>query len=678
MLRAGENIRLQVLSSWRNLPESLEARVVRYVADGATSSVYEVEVDRQVGATDAVRSRAALKVLRTAVANVDHEVVALGNVEVDGVCRLWGLVRLPSGGTALLLAFVDGENLSEILAAAPLSTRDTLTLGKRLFEILRHLHDVPLVAGEGYLAHGDIKPGNIIVPRQGGVLQFGRATLIDFGGARIRRLYDAKYDDDGPLVGTPGYMPRGQIEGRLNDLRKSDVFAAGVVLYRCLCSSLPWRPFATDWASPRRLALELDQIMAQRGPAQIPLRQLPPWRKRGAWKRFFERVLAGGEESHIPDAKAALAWLRGVETDRAPARWLTAGVFVTGCLATSSVEGFSRWGPCPAGSARCAGVCTSIGRQGSCPISQTCQATGCGCAEKLRLVPDTRTCVDVTSNAAHCGELYRACTEKQACRKGQCVCGGRTVLCSGVCLEPKFFEDNSEHCGACGNACTSKEQCVNGNCRNKCNLGGRVECSGECVDLQSDCRHCGACDRHCRLGEYCVNGKLECREGFDRDPGGVCRDTLSDEMWCGRGPGKIRCSSTQRCSNGQCVCPPGLRALGGAICIDPTTDERSCGAAAVACAEGEVCRAGQCTCPAGFRRTASGCQRLCGGAVCPPRMVCHGDVCVSICGEGLTRCSGSCIDASSDPNNCGSCRHACATGSCVGGSCETASATEEQ
>jgi hypothetical protein len=52
---------------------------------------------------------------------------------------------------------------------------------------------------------------------------------------------------------------------------------------------------------------------------------------------------------------------------------------------------------------------------------------------------------------------------------------------------------------------------------------------------------------------------------------------------------------------------------------------------------------------------------------CPPGQRCSGGTC---CPPNLTGCYGTCVDLSSDPNNCGACGQSCATCSpCVGGTC---------
>jgi hypothetical protein len=50
--------------------------------------------------------------------------------------------------------------------------------------------------------------------------------------------------------------------------------------------------------------------------------------------------------------------------------------------------------------------------------------------------------------------------------------------------------------------------------------------------------------------------------------------------------------------------------------------------------------------------------------------VCSAGSCTLNCGSGYTNCSGSCVDLSSDPYNCGSCGRPCASDeACSGGSC---------
>ncbi len=92
--------------------------------------------------------------------------------------------------------------------------------------------------------------------------------------------------------------------------------------------------------------------------------------------------------------------------------------------------------------------------------------------------------------------------------------------------------------------------------------GGRMNCSGTCVDLQTDVNHCGSCNAQpcagmCQSGLCCTGGKTNC--------GGTCVDLSSDDKHCGACTGAtIDCTQmafvTAHCRSGVC------RLADGAIC----------------------------------------------------------------------------------------------------------------
>lgn len=82
------------------------------------------------------------------------------------------------------------------------------------------------------LVHRDIKPGNVIFTRSGGlkVADFGLAKAVD-------RL--APVTQHGKVIGTPAYMSPEQTRG--DDVgTQSDIFSLGVVAYELICSHRPF------------------------------------------------------------------------------------------------------------------------------------------------------------------------------------------------------------------------------------------------------------------------------------------------------------------------------------------------------------------------------------------------------------------------------------------------------
>jgi eukaryotic-like serine/threonine-protein kinase len=71
------------------------------------------------------------------------------------------------------------------------------------------------------IVHRDIKPGNIMVTRDGTV------KVVDFG---IARMMDTSKTQTGVLLGTLTYMSPQLVKGERAD-KRSDIWAVGVVCY---------------------------------------------------------------------------------------------------------------------------------------------------------------------------------------------------------------------------------------------------------------------------------------------------------------------------------------------------------------------------------------------------------------------------------------------------------------
>ena len=115
-------------------------------------------------------------------------------------------------------------------------------------------------------------------------------------------------------------------------------------------------------------------------------------------------------------------------------------------------------------------------------------------------------CVNLTSDAQHCGACGNACPEGIACVAGACACPGQTELCEGACVDTG---SNPQHCGSCGVACDPGAVCSNGMCVASCDPG-LEQCGESCVDTLSDPLHCGGCDMPCEVGLECVDGSCSC------------------------------------------------------------------------------------------------------------------------------------------------------------------------
>ena len=131
-----------------------------------------------------------------------------------------------SFGTAyFVMDYLEGQTLQSLLHNSRRPPRESWLTGL-VGQILSGLEQVH---GADYL-HCDIKPGNIIIRRD------GTPVLIDFGAAQV-----ATADfSDAPRVVSKGYSPVEQYSGTRKDFGPwTDIYALGAVLYRSMTESVP-------------------------------------------------------------------------------------------------------------------------------------------------------------------------------------------------------------------------------------------------------------------------------------------------------------------------------------------------------------------------------------------------------------------------------------------------------
>ena len=128
------------------------------------------------------------------------------------------------GRTSMVLEYIVGENLEELLKAGPLDEMSALRWMVQLTRAIVYMH------GRGFI-HRDIKPANAVAQDD------GKIKIIDFGLARSLHRIAAR----GTAVrGTPAYMAPEQITGA-DTTPKTDVYQLGITFWELLTADLPFR-----------------------------------------------------------------------------------------------------------------------------------------------------------------------------------------------------------------------------------------------------------------------------------------------------------------------------------------------------------------------------------------------------------------------------------------------------
>ena len=160
-----------------------------------------------------------------------------------------------SGVCFLTMEYVEGITVRELLdTRGKLSTSSTLAIATQLAHSLT-------VAHEHGVIHRDIKPQNLLLDPDG-ILK-----VMDFGISRLAERAST-ITEAGLVIGTPAYMPPEQLMAEEVDAR-SDLYAAGVVIYECLTGQTPFQG-STPISLIAKLLSEEPRPVLERNPDVSP------------------------------------------------------------------------------------------------------------------------------------------------------------------------------------------------------------------------------------------------------------------------------------------------------------------------------------------------------------------------------------------------------------------------
>lgn len=200
--------------------------IVGLIGSGGTGRVY-------LGRDERLERHVAIKALRDDSAYVAGrsrgllaEARMLSRFSHPNVATIYDFIT-HNGREYIVMEFVPGPTLKEVVAAGPLPNEELLRIGVQLAKGLAAAHAAGVV-------HRDVKPQNVKLTPS------GRVKIVDFGIASpsitsgvVESWMDTS-SEPYPL-GTIPYMSPEQIRGDQLDER-TDVFSAGSVLYEMATS----------------------------------------------------------------------------------------------------------------------------------------------------------------------------------------------------------------------------------------------------------------------------------------------------------------------------------------------------------------------------------------------------------------------------------------------------------
>ena len=209
--------------------------IVSQAGAGGMGEVYKANDPR-------LNRMVAIKVLPEGMASsadirerFSREAKAISSLNHANICTLYDIGH-DDGRDYLVMEFLEGQTLAERLIEGAIPSGEMLRIAVQIADALDNAHRQGMV-------HRDLKPGNVMLTRDG-------AKLLDFGLAKLV-VTEVKEESlsgltmtspltmDGTLIGTMQYMSPEQLEGLEADAR-SDIFAFGALLYEMATGQRPF------------------------------------------------------------------------------------------------------------------------------------------------------------------------------------------------------------------------------------------------------------------------------------------------------------------------------------------------------------------------------------------------------------------------------------------------------
>jgi serine/threonine protein kinase len=281
-------------------------KLIRLIGEGGLAAVYEAHGQQGQG-------RRAIKILhpqfvsqRQIVERFYAEAKACFSLRHPHIAVVEAYAYAEDGSPYIVMELLEGISLEGYLRKKnPMPPDKAAPLAYGILQALS-------VAHKNGIVHRDLKPANIfLVPLESGefvvkVLDFGIAKVMDEAGGMGSKTRT------GAVLGTPGYMSPEQVKNAKAVDARTDLWAAGVVLYEMLTCH---HPFGSNDQLARMVAVLRDP--------PTPISKNAP--HLAAWDPFFEKALAREPDKRFQSSEEMAERLRA-QAQGTPARFVPDGL----------------------------------------------------------------------------------------------------------------------------------------------------------------------------------------------------------------------------------------------------------------------------------------------------------------------------------------------------------------
>lgn len=198
-------------------------KVERILGQGGMATVFRVRHEE-------LGSRHALKLLDIQGKSVRKRLLQEGRIQASlahpHIVAVTDVLDV-DGSPGLVMEFVDGPTLTDVLAEAPPSRTVAEQWFRQIAQAVGYAHQRGLV-------HRDLKPDNVLMAKLDDAMH---PKVADFGIAKVLGDTGANRPGTkaGMAMGTPAYMPPEQVNNAADADQRADVFALGCILYELMC-----------------------------------------------------------------------------------------------------------------------------------------------------------------------------------------------------------------------------------------------------------------------------------------------------------------------------------------------------------------------------------------------------------------------------------------------------------